>query len=334
MAFSETEQLEIQHLKDIGKSAFVGLLKTFDAEGYEGYAQLKEIFLRHIVVTGGMFASLLQQEQVKDIDIYILDYDGLLNELETHGYPYFREMILRAGKIYDQGNGHKYALDKKIEDVFTIRNTQYQIMTTSHFKREELVSNFDYKHTTISWYNDKLYLTEKTYRAAKGKYLIPNKREAVTNRRRDKFLGRGYKEVQDIPSSLIQNPWSTYPISGIAHGGVTGSAQSGAGVVHVPTTVTAGSAGTSKLTQEEYMKQLEEYMKQQIDDAAIAAGAYQPGSYKDNQYHKILHDLIQEQMKTMITTNTMTNTSNVNPVYENYDDPWIDDLITEWGKTK
>jgi hypothetical protein len=331
-SFTHEELTIIHSLKNEGEKAFLGLGVILKFFSYHDTTQLEEIFLRHVVVTGGMFASLIQGEKVKDIDIYFLDYDGFLDELEKKGYRYFKEMILAAGKTYEQGKGHLYSLDKKIVDVFTIVDSKYQIMTTDHLKREDLVSNFDYKHCTISWHNGKLYLTEKAYRAAKRKLLIPNRKEAVTEYREQKFLGRGYKKTTDIPEEIepftAPVPWS---LPGVAHTG--GGGGGGSGVVHVPvhspvitgsssniTTNANANAGGANVLTDQYLNDLKKFIEDQVRQTKMNAGYSSYHQQAVNVHEqKMIRDLIEQQRIALLAK-------------KQEDDDYFNSFIQDWSR--
>ena len=207
MTFTDRELTEIQSLKMLGYGQFRDICVRLKTDSQKNPKTLEDILLNHIVITGGYFASLLQIEKINDIDVYLLDYEGLLVDLEEEGYVYFRDMIIKAGYRIIPGNGHKHTLDKKITDVFTVEGTKYQFMVTDHVSREELLAGFDYKHCTISWHKGKLYLTETAFHAAARKILIINNKESVTEKRREKFIARGYAQGDDRLSWHIGRGW-------------------------------------------------------------------------------------------------------------------------------
>jgi len=304
--FSPVEKVIIDELKTAGYNTFnnvCAVLKTKEV-GDKATAPiiLESVLRKHFVITGGMFASLIQSASIKDIDIYILDYEGMNEELNALGLPYFKQLILDAKRTYQIGKGHKYSKDKKIVEVFDITNTVFQFMATEHTDRQKLISNFDFKHCTISWHSEILYLTEAAFRAAANKVLVPNNQEHITDYRINKFKERGYRLEHETPQ-ILQSPWTAPLPSGLITPGA------GTGVATFPSTTTSTSAkvvsgGSSYVAgalDNDYLSDLEKFLEEQILSQNVAAGSY--GGHRQSSIQpyqqQMIEQLVKEQLKSL-----------------------------------
>lgn len=131
------------------------------------------------IIAGGAFASYVQDEVPKDFDIFFLNKSFVL--------PYDAPSGLVKSE-YQTGNPH-------IVNVYNkeLNGINLQFIVTDYKTREELIAGFDFKHCTMSYAGDTLYLyaTPTAYRAAKTKTLIGNNK-TINKWRIEKFMSRGY----------------------------------------------------------------------------------------------------------------------------------------------
>lgn len=158
-----------------------------------------------MVIAGGVIPSLLHMEPINDVDVFILNFNIGLFHLLIH-----------------QKNGPwvvKYFLDEdddprpdnyKNDHVFaTATNPELKIqyILTDHKDRKALLDDFDYLHSTASYYDNKLFINRETYDAITNKRLIPQHKNKKTKQwREDKFRNRGWKNEMDV---LIEGPTKT-----------------------------------------------------------------------------------------------------------------------------
>jgi inosine/xanthosine triphosphate pyrophosphatase family protein len=179
--FSSEEQLKIRGVKDLARYVYAGLLND----------DLKIAYSDLIVFAGGWFASELQGETPKDYDLFILEDDRWTTENSmtkikasmTRRYP----AVKKIENKYIEGNPF-------LKEVWEDPATKVQFIFTKHKTREELLKDFDYLHCTVSFHKENLFITRQSYLAAVNKKLIVNNPERVAERRKKKFLERGYTE--------------------------------------------------------------------------------------------------------------------------------------------
>jgi hypothetical protein len=140
-----------------------------------------------MVITGGCFASFLQGDVLKDIDIYYLELDPAEEaSIKTAIMIHYRNF--KMGKT-------EYFKNQHIKSVYTTDDgvpTPPQFMFTDYTNRQDLVASFDYKHCCASMQDGKLYITRTIYDAIKKKKLVVNNPEAISDYRLNKFIQRGY----------------------------------------------------------------------------------------------------------------------------------------------
>lgn len=208
--FTNEEIVKISRAKDSLKTIINGTgifeYHTFNFDDRKISKQkVIESTKSRMVIAGGAISSLLNGEQLNDVDVFILDFDIGLFQLLTH-----------------QKNGPwvvKYFLDEdddprpddyKNEHVFataTNHELNIQYILTDHKNRKALLDDFDYLHCTASYYEDKLFINRETYDAITKKMLIPqHKNKKVKSYREQKFRHRGWKNEMDV---LIESPSKT-----------------------------------------------------------------------------------------------------------------------------
>lgn len=240
MAFSDAELNDIQRVKALAAVHLANLfneMSLYSGISFNGWQEM----CNHIVLTGGAFASWLNSEEPKDIDIYILD--GMDECMTGLNYGHFADVTSRMkAKVSYDATYH----NKNIKGVENFpSHLPWQIIYSKFKTREELMADFDYKHCTISYYEGMLYMTETAYRSAISRVLVPNNRDRLTALRQDKFLSRGWAvEDKDSVDSVAYSLFKAKRYFAYGAYGKYGSGGTGAGVATIPTTgYTAPSAG-------------------------------------------------------------------------------------------
>ena len=168
-----------------------------------------------MVIAGGCFASLLNQEPINDIDIFLLDDDinrdlaqGMAKSYEVDQPVMIQTSGSSANTISGyislspkKNNNHvrignsNYMDNDKIERTIFFKDSRMQYITTKYKTREELINHFDFKHCCVSYdiTKDKLYITRETYDLIKSKKLVQNSDRIPATWRFNKFQERGWK---------------------------------------------------------------------------------------------------------------------------------------------
>lgn len=147
----------------------------------------------NVVLAGGCFSSWLSDEVAKDFDIFLLDtmdpstcqsINNMIDDLKVTDPDMVRDTPQEYIKQFQEKLYRVTTMDKKV-----------QIIQTKYKTREKLIESFDVLHTCISYtpHDDKIYLSEAAFRAAKNKILLPNRNQKVQQWRIDKFVQRGFK---------------------------------------------------------------------------------------------------------------------------------------------
>ena len=195
VAFNDGEVNEILTWKEL---SFNALTKNLE---------LPAVFLKSVVLAGGVYTSWHHMEKIKDIDVFILDdgYDAaILNYLKS-----------QVGKIFTSfNNAPEYKRDNPyINDVYnaeTIINnaSKYQFIFTKYKTREELISHFDYLHCTPNYHNGNLFVRKDAYDAIRDKKLIVHNEKNQVEWRRTKFISRGFTQTIKLARTRGQIDWS------------------------------------------------------------------------------------------------------------------------------
>lgn len=149
----------------------------------------------YVVVAGGCFASRMQSELIKDIDIFVLGHSDPEEQKRMHD-AVRRKMQISFPTIDDKTQSYARNNDA-VEEVWTDNNRKVQYIFTNHKSREDLINDFDYVHCMTSYHLHKLYITRKIYDAIVNKHLVVNNGKNVQEWRRSKFRDRGYKDVNE-----------------------------------------------------------------------------------------------------------------------------------------
>lgn len=145
------------------------------------------------VIAGGCIVSWLRDEEPKDIDLFVLKKES--NPFSAVSIE-MRLMEMFQDKMKDlEDKTHAYQRgNDQITRVLTGKTSKVQVIFTKYKTREELIQHFDYVHCMVSYHEDKIYLTRKTFDAIMSKYLIVNNAGRTATWRKQKFLDRGWVE--------------------------------------------------------------------------------------------------------------------------------------------
>lgn len=184
MKFSEKELDEIQKLKTNASMIMARFFATM---------RMTDKPIPNVVLAGGCFTSWIANEQPKDFDIFILDTADDTTKMTINGT--IDGLIISHSENKDTSKEYIKQFHDKVYRVTTLGNTKDQIIQTTYKKREELIASFDFLHTCISYtpHDNKLYLSEAVFRAAKDKILRPNRNNKAQDWRIKKFVEKGFK---------------------------------------------------------------------------------------------------------------------------------------------
>lgn len=191
--FTHTEKEKIMNLK---LKAIARLEVWFEKDSYA---------LLHLVVAGGAFVSWFYNKTPKDIDIFVL------NDANTRRLV--RDLLELRGFKSKDTEYMKQTNDgaKHVQEVWegTFMGSVYQFIFTDCKTREELLADFDYKHCTVSYFRDKLYITRTAYDAIGDRTLIVHNDKVQVEWRKEKFLRKGWTEiVAKVDEQFV--PWAKY----------------------------------------------------------------------------------------------------------------------------
>jgi hypothetical protein len=160
-----------------------------------GFEDAFEKYADSYVYAGGVFTSLLNNEEPKDIDFFILE-DPI--SVEPRPSIWFETLLINRGAFQPSTIKHhdiKYMKNKHIKKVVTDTRSNIQYIFTDYKTREELIESFDYLHCCVSYYKGDLYLSKATYNTIRDKSLIVHNQDNWAKWREDKFLKRGWTSV-------------------------------------------------------------------------------------------------------------------------------------------
>jgi hypothetical protein len=164
-----------------------------------------------IVIAGGCWASAIQGEAIKDIDIFIL---------EKWHTAFTIQSITKLFPTIQKRDGERYrSINPNVREVWTTPDKKIQIIFTKHETRKQLIEDFDYLHCRTSYWGDKLYITREVFDAIIKKQLILKNEKNFQEWRRDKFLERGYKLPIWEVNTLHGNSMFTGPIKAMQQHG-------------------------------------------------------------------------------------------------------------------
>lgn len=155
---------------------------------------LEKLGVKHsYFVSGGCFASYLQGEEPKDIDVYFFDEDvsKRVVELYTNDSSYMNEVAVFNEKYRDV-KGHPGGMCIT-ENAVTLKNG-LQLIIKHYGQPKEVRATFDFVHCK-PYYDSRdgnLYISRMQYNCCVNKCLVINNSTNFTHHREDKFKKRGY----------------------------------------------------------------------------------------------------------------------------------------------
>ena len=197
--FNTSEAAAIYRLKNTIKQYWYAASHWNAAAGLRPVlCDFKSLQPDSIVIAGGCFTSILNDENPKDIDIFVLD--NLEAIKLAHQHIGDGDHIVNDEQHYDKSASK---LNTNIVNVVnkTVNGVRYQWIFTRYKTRQELIKHFDFVHTKVSYdpITDKLYLSPETYHAIMNKELIKNGSNIIAIWRYDKFSNKGWK----IPDRIV-----------------------------------------------------------------------------------------------------------------------------------
>lgn len=204
MSFTESDKTRILRLKSSISSYYNLQMKKI------GDRHLEALFYENCVISGGCISSLFHDEAVKDIDLYPKTAKAL---------QLIKDYIINSDKniksvdaydIDDPSNPQPKEQFKLItQNAVTLTNdVQYIYMDTW----DNCKKKFDFVHC-MPYYDlntQKLFISEKQYDSIKNKQLIPTGCTEIKDKRRDKYIQRGWG-FQELKSAEFR--WSDSPVT-------------------------------------------------------------------------------------------------------------------------
>lgn len=181
-----------EKIQDLIKMHGIFEVVEITSEG-EFFTQTMNVSANQLVIAGGIFTSLFHDEPIKDIDVFILK-PGM-----TPAITLFNRLIK-----YKEGNWNiKYRFNEEDDyynpHVFGVADhveSKVQYILTDHTNRQDLLKDFDFIHSTVSYHEGKLHINRETYDAIANKKLIrQNLKKEPKKTRVMKFLNKGFARI-------------------------------------------------------------------------------------------------------------------------------------------
>lgn len=187
-----------------------GIFETVDIDK-EGEFVTKPLTggANQLVIAGGVFTSLFHDEPIKDVDVFILK-PGINPEIT----------LLNQVMRYKEGNWNiKYRFNEEDDyynpHIFGVADhveSKVQYVLTDHTNRQDLLKDFDFLHSTVSYHEGKLHINRETYDAIANKKLISqNLKKEPKKTRVLKFLNKGFakagEEVSQTKTKALLKLW-------------------------------------------------------------------------------------------------------------------------------
>jgi hypothetical protein len=189
--FTESEKHQIIYAKNLLRSHLAKFVSI--ASAWAKYISLHDsAVLENFYVAGGAIPSLLQGEEVKDIDIYCRDSatsKHFLTWIEQH-HSY---LIDTVDEKYREVMGKDGLMIT--ENAMTLKlGSKVQLITIHYGKPEDVTATFDFEHCTTTYdiLTDKLMMSRLQFDCIIKKHLIVRNTNAFTIGRFKKFLSRNY----------------------------------------------------------------------------------------------------------------------------------------------
>jgi len=229
------------------------------------------------ILAGGCFSSWLHGEIPNDFDFYFLD----TSENNTLYRDWFLP-VLADNKQYNCFKvGHSYSkFNPKIKEVWNHSTYNAQYIWTHYKTREELISDFDFVHTQISYLRTPgksegtLFVSKQTLDAMNSRVLISTGKQSICQYRVDKFKERDrvdkFKERGWIlkDGSLGTSFTNTVMIN--ATGAITGVTCINTGPSSLGTTTDKTSFSSSDLEEfEKLMDSKQQVYRKMVDEQIL-----------------------------------------------------------------
>ena len=200
MCFTEQETAKIV----ITKSRLKTMFETEAAITSWGHHVLNSMVARNLFVTGGAFASLLNDDPLKDIDVYCKNpttMDAISGLLMSH-----EKDIQEVDEQYREVECWKIP-GKMVTEKSITMNNKFSFITMNHGSPAEIKASFDFLHCTPHYEPsfNQLYMSRAQYDSIVTKTLVVNNPEKVTTWRTEKFSQRGWKVDRDIWNLAAKN---------------------------------------------------------------------------------------------------------------------------------
>lgn len=148
------------------------------------------------ILSGGCFASILNDEEVNDFDLWCADYRGL--EIIKDQLGHYNGLDVQGKEIPIVDINPKYNdnfVDGKIvtANAVTLKN---KLQFISNVIYADAKKSFDYLHCTVNYdlKNEKLYISRNQMDSILNKKLVSNAPLVVSEHRMNKFIERGWKQ--------------------------------------------------------------------------------------------------------------------------------------------
>jgi hypothetical protein len=139
----------------------------------------------NMIITGGIFTSMMHSTGYKDIDVFILDCHAQPVNQWLPGAMTDPKRYVETPLIYQH--------NPKILTVYNDSSTKFQYVLTEFKTLRELLDDFDYLHCCAAYHRDMLHIGREIFDAIKDKKLIVNNKNGLSSRRLEKFLSAGFK---------------------------------------------------------------------------------------------------------------------------------------------
>lgn len=193
--FSDSTQTLILKLKDFARQRSKVLIQNLYMFG-----NAKQFDSHKIIIAGGCFTSMFNNETPRDVDVFLLN-DANLKKTFDHMFEgantFSADTVNPIADKSDYIRSNKKIVKVVEHNFIDIPKSQY--IYTEYDTRKELIDHFDFVHTTIS-YNigeDKLYLTKHAIDCIMNKRLVVNGNNKPEQWRVEKFTNKGWKFVID-----------------------------------------------------------------------------------------------------------------------------------------
>ena len=133
-------------------------------------------------IAGGIFYSIFHGIKYKDIDVFVI------NGFQKSESP------LTPDSIRQNNSDYITQLNSNISDVYIDDTLKVNTIFTRFDTRKDVISDFDYYHCCVSYDFNNLYISKEAFDAIMKKKLVVNNPKIVYDKRKNKFLKRGFTE--------------------------------------------------------------------------------------------------------------------------------------------